>query len=133
MYDQKINHQYYLDKLMILDVGLLVNHISSDHRVQDDDIDEIIRYTYIEYLRELHLTPYLYRYQGYDIDDFIWDKIIIEGWEYEMASELLGLYYPIVQHHYELIRSTVPPGLSVLRIKHFHLQHKDLFIYYSWE
>lgn len=121
---------------IVFDAKPMIDWITGSHRLSHEELEDIIRYTYIEMLREYHHTPFLFRYQHNELDADIWQRIPITSIEWEIANEVLSYFYPIIVEQFEyisLLRYHQGLARHVFHIHHIELRHHNLYIQYRWE
>lgn len=121
-------------KTMIFDIGFIRRYILDSHRLPEEEIEQIVIFSYLEYLKhELYRSNYIFRYQGTEIDEDIWYHYPIRSFEMELASEIYHQFHGSYTHQFECISNTKDTLTNVVHFHQFLLRGSLIFIEYQWE
>lgn len=116
-----------------LDVSVLVKELQKEHRLTQEDIEEILKVLYTGARKELFFTKLpegnLVKAELQPELDELLFNLNCNSLEYELSEELYGKYHWLVDNHCNQLIDCIPQGVSQ-DLLHYRLLGNILFISY---
>lgn len=98
----------------VFNVYMIKKWLNGEHRLPDDDMDDIIFLMYYHGLKDHYKSMSLWSYKYYEVDDNFWQEYRTTDWVMEIVNEGLDIFGYAIYSHFDYIFSDVRFGKNKL-------------------